>query len=190
MRVIGFTPNEVARDADHEPQSYSVSQVSRPVDLFFHGRLHGGLKRARRGAERSSTGDGGAPIGRRGGGAVGRPNMDVIGNNIANAATEGYHRQRLELGASNPNSDGTFSWGRGVEINGIGRTADKLLESEVRRQTSSIGTVEQELNTLSNLQTTFGELTVARRSTKTSRFSLTPSATWPPILPRRPGSNN
>jgi flagellar hook-associated protein 1 len=78
--------------------------------------------------------------------------LDVIGNNVANAATEGYHRQRIEL---SPSMYGQT--GGGVNVAGITRMVDTLLESEIARQQSSHGQVSQELSLLSTLETTFGE---------------------------------
>ena len=78
--------------------------------------------------------------------------LDVVGNNVANAATEGYHRQRIELSPS------TFgATGSGVNVAGITRMVDTLLESEIARQQSSYSQVSQELSLLSTLETTFGE---------------------------------
>ena len=67
--------------------------------------------------------------------------LDVIGNNVANAATEGYHRQRIEL---SPSTYGQT--GGGVNVAGITRMVDTLLESEISRQQSSYGQVSQELS--------------------------------------------
>jgi len=78
--------------------------------------------------------------------------LDVIGNNVANAATEGYHRQRIEL---SPSTYGQT--GGGVNVAGITRMVDTLLESEITRQQSSYSQVSQELSLLSTLETTFGE---------------------------------
>jgi flagellar hook-associated protein FlgK len=78
--------------------------------------------------------------------------LDVIGNNVANAATEGYHRQRIEL---SPSTYGQT--GGGVNVAGITRMVDTLLESEISRQQSSYGQVSQELSLLDTMETTFGE---------------------------------
>jgi flagellar hook-associated protein 1 len=78
--------------------------------------------------------------------------LDVVGNNIANASTDGYHRQRIEL---SPSSYGQT--GSGVDVAGITRMVDTLLESEITRQQSSHGQVSQELSLLSTLETSFGE---------------------------------
>ncbi len=78
--------------------------------------------------------------------------LDVVGNNVANAATEGYHRQQIEL------SPATYGQvGSGVDVAGVQRMIDTFLESEMRRQESSYGQVAQELSLLSTVETTLGE---------------------------------
>ena len=47
--------------------------------------------------------------------------FDIIGNNIANAATDGYHRQRLNLTPAYTSQVGSLLLGGGVEIAGITR---------------------------------------------------------------------
>ncbi|MHC4362782.1 MAG: flagellar hook-associated protein FlgK [Planctomycetota bacterium] len=84
--------------------------------------------------------------------------LDIIGNNIANAATDGYHRQRLELAPAYMSQVGSVLLGGGVDIVGITRMIDGLLEQEILRQQSSLGRVRAELTTLRTVESTFGEL--------------------------------
>jgi len=81
-----------------------------------------------------------------------RAALDVIGNNVVNAATEGYHRQRIELA---PSTVGQV--GGGVNVAGVTRMIDMLLESEILRQESSYGQVSTEGSLLSTVETAFGE---------------------------------
>ena len=84
--------------------------------------------------------------------------LDVIGNNIANAATEGYHRQRVELTTAPPVRSATgMRIGGGVDVAGVTRMIDKLLEREILRQKSAHGEVSQELSMLSSVEATLGE---------------------------------
>ncbi len=83
--------------------------------------------------------------------------LDTIGNNIANAATEGYHRQRLELSPSSTNASAGAVGGGGVDVIGITRTIDTLLEREIISQKSSYDGVSQQLSTLSTIETSLGE---------------------------------
>lgn len=83
--------------------------------------------------------------------------MDVIGNNIANASTEGYHRQRVNLRPADTPQKGITATGAGVDVAGVTRMVNGLLEREIVSQGSSYGQVSQELSMLSSIQTTFGE---------------------------------
>jgi len=84
--------------------------------------------------------------------------ISVIGNNISNAATEGYHRQRVNLVPAYSSQVGSVLQGGGVDIAGVTRMIDGLLEQEILRQQSSLGDVSQELATLQTVENAFGEL--------------------------------
>jgi len=84
--------------------------------------------------------------------------FDIIGNNIANAATEGYHRQRLNLTPSFTSQVGDVFLGGGVDIAGITRMIDGFLQKEIFRQQSSLEQVSQELTILRTVESSFGEL--------------------------------
>ncbi len=60
--------------------------------------------------------------------------LDVIGNNIANAATEGYHRQRVNLSPAFSTQEGDVLFGGGVNIKSVTRMIDDLLEKEILRR--------------------------------------------------------
>ena len=84
--------------------------------------------------------------------------FEVIGNNIANAATEGYHCQRINLTPASTIQNGTDILGGGVEVGEVTRIVDTLLEKEITRQQSSLAGVSQELDTLKTIETMFGDL--------------------------------
>ena len=83
--------------------------------------------------------------------------FDIIGNNVANAATDGYHRQRIELRPAYSGQVGSILLGGGVEVAGITRLIDGLLEQEILRQKSLLGQVSQEFATLRTVENAFGE---------------------------------
>ncbi len=83
--------------------------------------------------------------------------FDIIGNNVANAATEGYHRQRIELRPAYSSQVGALLLGGGVDVVGVTRLIDGLLEQEILRQESLLGQVSQEFATLQTVENTFGE---------------------------------
>lgn len=84
--------------------------------------------------------------------------FEVIGNNISNAATEGYHRQRLDLVPAYASQVGAVLVGGGVDVAEVTRMVDLLLENEILRQQSSLGQISQEVDTLRTVETAFGEL--------------------------------
>ena len=49
--------------------------------------------------------------------------------------------------------------GGGVQVEGVTRMMDSFLELEILRQQSSLGQVSQETETLSSIESAFGELT-------------------------------
>jgi len=83
--------------------------------------------------------------------------LATIGNNIANAGTEGYHRQRINFAPRKADFDGQISFGGGVEVTKISRQIDKLLEQEILSQKSSSSQISQELSTLKTVENTFSE---------------------------------
>ena len=84
--------------------------------------------------------------------------LDTIGNNIANAATEGYHRQRIKLTPAYSSQVGSLQVGGGVDVAGVTRMVDRFLEQELLRQQSSLGQVSQEFSKLRTVESAFGEL--------------------------------
>jgi flagellar hook-associated protein FlgK len=84
--------------------------------------------------------------------------LDIIGNNIANAATDGYHRQRIELTPAYMSQEGSILLGGGVDIAGVTRLIDGLLEREMLRQESALGQINSEPTTLQTVENMFGEL--------------------------------
>ncbi len=88
-----------------------------------------------------------------------RKGLDVIGNNIANAATEGYHRERIDLSPSFSIQQGSFQIGGGVDVQGVSRIIDSMLEKELLSQQALQGQITQEYSTLAMVEGAFGELT-------------------------------
>ncbi len=84
--------------------------------------------------------------------------LATIGNNIANAATDGYHRQRINLTPAYASQVGSVLLGGGVDFAGVTRMIDNFLEQEILRQQSSLGQICSELDTLRTVETAFGEL--------------------------------
>ena len=71
--------------------------------------------------------------------------LDVIGNNIANSTTPGYHRQRVDLAPRRPEQVGIHQIGTGVEIANIRRVIDSATQEAILRNDARIGLVDAEL---------------------------------------------
>jgi len=63
--------------------------------------------------------------------------LKTIGHNVANANTDGYSRQRVELGTQVPQFQGGDYVGSGVRLKGVERVYDSFLTEQVRTYTSS-----------------------------------------------------
>jgi len=87
--------------------------------------------------------------------------LDIIANNIANAATEGYHKQRVQLSPAFSSQQGSFLIGGGVNFEDVTRIIDNLLEQQILRQSYLLGHLSQELSTLRSVETSFGEFSDA-----------------------------
>jgi flagellar hook-associated protein 1 len=83
--------------------------------------------------------------------------LETIGHNVANAATEGYSRRRVDLTASAggaipalfSKADGI---GNGVDIAGITRVRDSLLEARVRAEVASKSQLEAEVDVYDRIE--------------------------------------
>ncbi|MCK5000869.1 MAG: flagellar hook-associated protein FlgK [Anaerohalosphaera sp.] len=84
--------------------------------------------------------------------------IDVIGNNIANAATPGYHKKEIVLTPAYSKQMGDVFLGGGVRVGDVVRRVDTLLEQEILRQNSSLASLSQELKTLTTIENSLGEL--------------------------------
>lgn len=68
--------------------------------------------------------------------------LQTVSHNIANANTEGYSRQRVELGTQLPVLLGNSYMGNGVTIQNVTRVYDNFLIGQVRTYTSSFNQAE------------------------------------------------
>lgn len=108
--------------------------------------------------------------------AANQANIDVTGNNIANANTEGYTRQRVDQ-TSISNSGYTqkytmpgVSVGLGVEITNIRQYRDPFLDARFREHTSENGRLNAILNGLEDLENIFDEATTDGLKNELSMF--------------------
>ncbi len=57
--------------------------------------------------------------------------IEVVGHNVSNASTEGYHARSVSTTATDPVSQGDNWFGQGTSISEIGRASDELLSSRM-----------------------------------------------------------
>lgn len=83
--------------------------------------------------------------------------IEIIGTNIANVSTSGYHRQNLQVVPVGFNNSKPYSAG-GAKISHVSRSIDVLLESQILRQSPLSGQLSQELMALQSIEQSLGTL--------------------------------
>jgi flagellar hook-associated protein FlgK len=83
--------------------------------------------------------------------------VQIASQNIANAKTEGYSRQRVELAAMVPTVYPYGSLGTGVGITSITRARDTLLDATYRDDNASASSAQTSADALGQIQSIFGE---------------------------------
>jgi flagellar hook-associated protein 1 FlgK len=91
-----------------------------------------------------------------------RRGLDVTGQNVANANTEGYTRQRVEQQAVGapavPALWSTYDGaGRGVEVTAISRLDDAFLTARARQEAGTLAQLTARQNTLGGVERIFAE---------------------------------
>lgn len=103
--------------------------------------------------------------------------LSTTGHNIANANTEGYTRQRVNMKASIPieayglnNSTVPGQLGTGVEFGSIDRIRETFLDDQFRGENSSFGSWSIQSDTLDKLEAIFAEPSDTGLSTVLDNF--------------------
>jgi flagellar hook-associated protein 1 len=92
-----------------------------------------------------------------------RTGIDVTGQNITNAGTTGYTRQRVTQTSVPAPAQTGLLWstnvqaGQGVSVDGIARLGNMTLDAQVRATAASSGYADARASVLSNLETTLNE---------------------------------
>ena len=86
-----------------------------------------------------------------------RVGIDTASNNIANANTKGYTRQRIDLSPELPTSLTFGEIGNGVKLLDISRTRDAFLDERVRDAVASLNALDTRTDLLSRTEATLGE---------------------------------
>jgi flagellar hook-associated protein 1 len=83
--------------------------------------------------------------------------LNTTGHNIANANTNGYTRQRVEMQASNPISTSGVKLGTGVEISKLVRLREEYLDVQIRGELKNTGYWEAKSETFSKIEELLNE---------------------------------
>lgn len=81
--------------------------------------------------------------------------IQTTGHNLANAATPGYSRQRVNMVSDYPSFEGNVFIGQGVDIGGIQRIHDGFVEAELLSLNANVGFTEAESGALTGVQEAF-----------------------------------
>jgi len=97
--------------------------------------------------------------------------LQVAGHNLANLATEGYHRQRISLSPETSQQIGPgLFMGRGVKIQSITRVIDEALETRLRGSISDQSASEVRQQLLGRIEAIENEFTGTDLSTALGDF--------------------
>lgn len=103
-----------------------------------------------------------------------RANLNITGQNITNANTDGYTRQRVDQSAIPPCEVGGVwassgaTCGNGVAATGTSQLRDAFLDSEYRTQDAKSGETTAEINALYDMEDIFTATTTASSSSKSA----------------------
>lgn len=78
--------------------------------------------------------------------------LQTISNNIANANTDGYHRQRVQFTESNPFRLGQMQLGTGVQVDVIQRLRDALTDNSLTLNLSQNASAQTQLSALQSIE--------------------------------------
>lgn len=103
--------------------------------------------------------------------SVSQRTIDVTSHNIANANTQGYSRQRVNIGTSRPaNVTTAGQLGTGAQVKAIERVRDSYLDYQVRNETSSLGKYDVKNNFLYEIEGIYNEPSDTGISTLLGKF--------------------
>ena len=83
--------------------------------------------------------------------------LQTTSHNIANKATEGYSRQRVDQTTAVPITEGNLQLGMGSRASSVSRTNNPFLEKQIQKETSNLGTNQGKELALNRMQEVFNE---------------------------------
>lgn len=85
--------------------------------------------------------------------------MNVTANNIANANTPGYTRERPVLTEGNPTVEGNLVYGSGVVLSNVVSIRDQLLDLRISEENQQQGNSQAQMDALQQVQGLFADTT-------------------------------
>ncbi|MEB7539668.1 flagellar hook-associated protein FlgK [Pantoea anthophila] len=85
--------------------------------------------------------------------------LNVVGNNLSNAMTDGYSRQNIILGEAGGRTTASGFFGYGVQANDVQRCCDSFLNNQVRGSTSQFEALNGQYEQLAQIDNLFGDNT-------------------------------
>ena len=108
-------------------------------------------------------------VGKRGM-AISQSALQTTSHNIANKATEGYSRQRVDIVTAPPVGEGRFRIGTGSEIGAISRVNNPWLEKQIEREGTQMAFLQGQSDALQRVETVFNEQAVKGLNNSMSEF--------------------
>lgn len=96
--------------------------------------------------------------------------LQVTGNNIANANTEGYIRQRIVLNSAPSQQLGGLTLGLGVQVTAVVQQIDNFLEAQTRSASADLSDAQTREAAYVQLESLLGELNETDLSSSLTRF--------------------
>ncbi len=96
--------------------------------------------------------------------------MNAVSHNVANAATEGFHRQRVEMASGLPQVYAFGALGTGVTVGSVRRVEDRFLEAALQRESPLLARYQARSEVLARTETAFGEPSEGGLSTMLDDF--------------------
>ncbi len=96
--------------------------------------------------------------------------INTVGHNVANAATPGYHRQRVNLQANLPERTAFGALGSGVTIDSVQRVEDRFIQFAIQREIPIMARYDARAIALSQSELAFGEPSESGMTTMLDEF--------------------
>lgn len=81
--------------------------------------------------------------------------IQTTGHNLANVATPGFSRQRVDLVSAYPSFNGGVFIGQGVNVAGVSRAVDRFVEAELLSLNGEVGYSDTQSRALNSIQEAF-----------------------------------